>query len=305
MSEVAGDLYGGIEAGGTKFVCAVGSGPGKIVAEVRFPTTSPDETLTKVVRFFEQETKKSAIKAIGIAAFGPLDPKPASLTYGYITTTPKPGWANTDIGGLLYRHFYLPIGFDTDVNGAALGEYTWGVGQGLDSVLYLTVGTGIGGGAIADGKIVHGLLHPEMGHIRIPHDWNLDGYRGFCTYHGDCFEGLACGPAIKERWGIAAEELPNEHPGWKLEAHYLALALANYTFVLSPQRLILGGGVMEHPGLFEMIRIEYAQILNGYIQRPEITARIADYIVPPGLGNQAGVLGAIALAKQVGNASKI
>jgi fructokinase len=291
-------LFGGVEAGGTKFVCAVGTSPENLRNEIRFPTTSPEETIAEVIRYFKQESKKEPFSAIGIASFGPVDPQPDSPTFGYITNTPKPGWANIDLGGQLRDALNVPIGFDTDVNGAAYGEYCWGAGKGLASVLYLTIGTGIGGGAVAEGKIVHGLLHPEMGHIRIPHQYNIDPFQGCCTYHEDCFEGLACGLAMAERWGKPAQELGDDHPAWDLEAEYIAFALANYTLTLSPQVMILGGGVMQHLGLFPRIHQKFQKILNSYINVPMILQEIDRYIVPPGLGNRSGVLGAIGLAKQ-------
>ena len=184
-------LYGGIEAGGTKFVCAVGSGPDDIRAQTQFPTTTPGETLARAIDFFRAQPPNLA--AIGIASFGPVDPNPASPTFGYITTTPKPGWAQTDFAGAIRRALDLPVGFDTDVNGAALAEYRWGAAQGLDTFIYLTIGTGLGGGGLINGCPMHGLIHPEMGHIRLPHDWEADPFPGTCPYHGDCLEGLAAG----------------------------------------------------------------------------------------------------------------
>jgi fructokinase len=291
-------FVGGIEGGGTKFVCAVGTGPDDIRAESRFPTTDPDETIEQSIAFFrEQQMHHGPIRALGIASFGPVDPQPDSPRFGYITSTPKPGWKDTDFGGRISRELGLPLGFDTDVNVAALGEARWGAAQGLDTFLYLTVGTGIGGGGLVNGRMVHGLIHPEMGHVRIPHDRDEDPYAGRCPFHGDCLEGLACGPAIEERWKTPARELPPDHPAWALEAKYLAFALVNYACTFSPQRMILGGGVMEQPQLFPMIRQQVQQLLNGYVQSPAILERIDDYIVPPGLGNRAGVLGAIALAQ--------
>lgn len=291
-------LYGGIEAGGTKFVCAVGTEPGDIRAEVRFPTTSPQETLQQAVAFFqEQEEQFGKLTAVGIAAFGPLDPKPTSPTFGYITTTPKPGWANANLAGAIRDALNIPIGFDTDVNGAALGEWRWGAAQGLDTFIYLTIGTGVGGGAMVNGRLLHGLVHPEMGHMQLPHDWEKDPYKGHCPFHGDCLEGMAAGPAIGERWGKPAYELPAEHPAWDLEAHYLATALQSLICTLSPERIIMGGGVMEQPQLFPLLRQKVQTYLNGYVQHPAILNDIDTYIVPPGLGNQAGVLGAIALAE--------
>ncbi|MCP4639823.1 MAG: ROK family protein [bacterium] len=290
-------LFGGIEAGGTKFVCAVGSGPDDIVQEVRFPTTTPDETIGQAIAFFREQGGVGTLAAVGIGSFGPVDPNPESATFGYVTTTPKPGWANTDFAGLVGHALGVPVGFDTDVNGAALGEYRWGAGQGLDTLLYLTVGTGIGGGGVVNGGLMHGLVHPEMGHVRLPHDLDRDPYPGCCPFHGDCLEGLASGPAIEARWETSARELPEDHPAWELEAHYLALALVGFICTLSPQRIILGGGVMEQKQLFPLIRRDVVGLLNDYVKTPAILSEIDSYIVPPGLGNRAGVAGALALAQ--------
>jgi len=291
-------LYGGIEAGGTKFVCAVGTGPDDIQDEIRFPTTQPEETISQAIAFFRKHHKASGLAAIGIAAFGPVDPNPASATWGYITSTPKPGWRDTNFAGAVSQAVGVPVGFDTDVNGAALGEHRWGAAQGLDTFLYLTIGTGFGGGAMMGGKLAHGLVHPEMGHIRVPHDWDRDPFPGTCPFHGDCLEGLAAGPAIGQRWQQRAETLGPDHPAWDLEAEYLALGLVNYICTLSPQRIILGGGVMDQPHLFPLVREKTLGYLNGYVQSPAILDHIDTYIVPPGLGNRAGVLGAIALAME-------
>jgi len=298
-SNTADKVFGGIEAGGTKFVCAVGTGPMDIRAEIRFPTTASGETLGRAIEFFRQQQAEAPLAAIGIGSFGPLDPRPVSPTYGYITSTPKPGWADTDIVGPIQQALGVPVGFDTDVNVAALGEFRWGAAQGLDTFIYLTVGTGIGGGGMVNGQLVHGLVHPEMGHIHIPHDWQRDPFPGSCPYHGDCFEGLASGPALARRWGQKAETFPAGHAAWSLEAHYLALALINYTCTVSPQRIILGGGVMSQTELYPMVRREFQETLNGYIVSPDIESHIEGYIVPPGLGNRSGVLGAIALAQLV------
>jgi fructokinase len=289
--------YGGIEAGGTKFVCAVGSGPDDIRAETRFPTTTPEETMGRAIAFFREQAEPVGLRAIGIASFGPVDPDPRSARYGFITTTPKPGWADTDLAGEVGRALSLPVGFDTDVNGAALGEHRWGAAQGLDTFIYLTIGTGIGGGGMVKGQLMHGLIHPEMGHIRVPRDQEADPFSGICPYHGDCLEGLASGPALQARWGQAAEALPAEHPAWPLQARILGLALSNFICTLSPQRIILGGGVMAQPQLFPLARAEVQRLLNEYVQAPEILTDIDNYIVPPALGSQAGVLGAIALAE--------
>jgi fructokinase len=291
-------LYGGIEAGGTKFVCAIGSGPGDLRAEARFPTTTPEESIGRAVDFFRAHRALGALRGVGIASFGPIDPNPSSPTYGHVTTTPKAGWAQTDFVGRVSAALTVPVGFDTDVNVAALGEWRWGAAQGLDTFVYLTVGTGIGGGGMANGRLIHGLMHPEMGHLRIPHDLASDPFPGCCPYHGDCLEGLASGPAIEARWGQRGETLPPDHPAWPLEAHYLACGLVCYMLTLSPQRVIMGGGVMEQQQLFPLVRAEVLRLLNGYLQVSQVTAGIDDYIVPPALGGRAGVLGALALAER-------
>lgn len=291
-------LYGGIEAGGTKFVCAVGTGPEDVRKEVRFPTTSPGECIQQSITFFEAIcAEHGPLAGIGIASFGPLDPNPASPAFGHITTTPKAGWAHTDLAGPVGRALGVPVGFDTDVNGAALGEFRWGAAQGLDTFVYMTIGTGIGGGAMVNGRLVHGLIHPEMGHVLPPHDRNEDPFEGVCPYHGDCLEGLASGPAIERRWKDKAEHLLEGHPAWDLEAKYLAHGIVPQIYILSPQRIILGGGVMEQRHLFPRVRQYVRRILNGYIQSPAILENMDRYIVPPALGNRAGVLGAIALAQ--------
>ncbi|MEZ4659776.1 MAG: ROK family protein [Caldilineaceae bacterium] len=294
-------LYGGIEAGGTKFVCAVGSGPDDMRAEIRFPTTqSPQDAIGQAINFFRQQQAQAPLSAIGIASFGPVDPEPNSPTWGYVTTTPKPGWAHTNLAGAVRDALNLPVGFDTDVNGAALGEHRWGAAQGLDTFVYLTVGTGLGGGGMVNGKLLHGMMHPEMGHMLVPHDWEADPYGGYCPYHGDCWEGLAAGPALHGRWQVDPTTLPPDHPAWRLEAHYLALGLMNIITTLSPQRIIMGGGVMDQAQLFPLMRTEVQTLLNSYIQMPQIMQELDRYIVPPALGGRAGVLGAIALAQDAG-----
>jgi fructokinase len=297
-AESRNDLYGGIELGGTKTVCVVARGPGEVLAEVRFPTTTPEETLGQAVAFLREQPP---VAGVGIGAFGPVDLHPSSSTYGWITSTPKPGWANADVVGTIQEGLSVPVAFDTDVNAAALGEYRWGAAQGLDTFLYITIGTGIGGGGLVNGKLMRGLIHPEMGHIFVPHDREADPYSGACPYHGDCLEGLAAGPAFEGRWGQRAGRLPPDHPAWPLEAQYLSYGLASLICTLSPQRIILGGGVMQQTHLFEMVRQKVQERLNGYIQAPEVLARIEEYIVPPGLGNLAGVLGSVALAQQIGS----
>lgn len=285
---------GAIEAGGTKFVVAVGDENGNIIERDNFPTTTPKETVQRIFDFFDDKE----VEAIGLGCFGPIDPDLKSPTYGYVTTTPKPGWQNFDIVGEMQKHYPdMPIGFDTDVNGAALGEAYFGAAKGLDSALYLTIGTGIGGGAIVEGKLVHGLLHPEMGHMMLTQRED-DQYAGKCPFHRTCFEGLAAGPAIEERWGVKGHELAKDHKAWDLEAWYIAQALAIYVLTLSPKKIILGGGVMHQEQLFPLIHKYLQERLNGYIQKDEITTdAIKDYIVYPGLGDNAGVCGALALAK--------
>lgn len=283
-------LIGAIEAGGTKFVLGIGNEKGEILERVSIPTESPQETMPKVIEFFMGK----GVEAIGVGCFGPIDPKKDSPTYGYITTTPKVKWANYNIIGELKKHFNVPIAFDTDVNGATLGELTWGVAKGLDSALYITVGTGIGAGAIVEGKMIHGLLHPEMGHIMVKKHEN-DNYKGKCPYHGDCLEGVAAGPALEERWGKKGFELEPNHPAWEMEAYYLAQALVNFILIVSPEKIIMGGGVMKQEHLFPMIRKEVANILKGYINKKEISEDIDNYIVAPKLGDNAGLCGAVAL----------
>lgn len=293
------DLYAGIEAGGTKWVCVLGRSDGEILEEISLPTLSPAETISQVIAFFNQKAATyGKLQGIGIGSFGPLDLNPDSPTYGYLTTTPKPGWANTDLVGRFREAFNLPIGFDTDVNAAALGEARWGAARGFSDFVYLTIGTGIGGGGMVNGKLLHGLVHPEMGHLRLPHDHQRDPFAGVCPYHGDCLEGLASGPALEARWGQRGEVLPPDHLAWDLEAQYLALGLVNIICTLSPQRIILGGGVMRQESLFPRIRTKVQQILNGYIQSDSLQSDINAFIIPPALGNRSGVLGAIALAVQ-------
>jgi fructokinase len=288
-------LFGGLEAGGTKFVCAVGTGPDDIVAQERFPTTKPEETIGQAIAFFE--LYKENLTAVGIGSFGPVDLNKGSDRYGYITSTPKPHWGDVDLVGLVRRALNVPVGFDTDVNAAALGEQKWGAAQGLDNFIYLTIGTGIGGGGMVEGRLLHGLVHPEMGHISLPHDYEQDPFIGRCPYHKDCLEGMASGPAIEARWGKPGHQLPEAHPAWDLEAHYLAHALKTFITVLSPQRIILGGGVMAQKQLLPMIRQKVLDFLNGYVQSPVITEAIDSYIVAPGLDGRAGVLGSMVLGE--------
>jgi fructokinase len=293
------EYYGGIEAGGTKIVCSIANDPFDILAIERFPTSTPEETIRKIILFFTENQKLHNIKlvSLGIGSFGPLDLNQNSITYGSITTTPKKGWRNTKLIQPIQQALGVPVSFDTDVNAAAIGEGKWGAARGLDNFIYITIGTGIGGGVIINGKPVHGLIHPEMGHIRLIQDKSIDPYKGKCPYHNNCFEALASGPAIEERWNKKANELEPNHPGWVLEADYIAQALSNFICCFSPQKLILGGGVMQQNHLFPLIRSKTLEYLNNYVQSEAILANIEHYIVPPGLGNQSGILGAIALAQ--------
>ena len=286
-------VYGGIEAGGSKWECAVGTGPDDLRASATLPTTSPEETIDRAVDFFERE---GPVDAIGIGSFGPLDGNTASPTWGYITTTPKPGWAQTDVGQAIRRRLAVPVAFETDVNAAALGESRWGATQGLDTSCYITVGTGIGGGGLVEGKLLHGLMHPEFGHMRIPHDTAVDPFPGACPYHGDCWEGLASGRAIEARWGRPAVEVTDD-AAWALEARYLALGLVSVICVLSPQRLVIGGGVMKRPGLLGLVQREIVGLMNGYLGTAVGGESISDFLTTPALGPRAGVLGALALAE--------
>lgn len=282
---------GAIEAGGTKFVCGIGNENGEILERVSFPTETPEKTLNNVIEFFKDKN----IERLGVGSFGPIDPDLNSETYGYITKTPKPNWSDYNIIGELKKYFDVPMVFSTDVNGAALGEATWGAAKGLKNCIYLTIGTGIGGGAIVSGSMVHGMLHPEMGHILVKRHPE-DNYKGKCPFHGDCFEGMAAGPAIEERWGMKGYELPVDHKAWELEAYYIAQALMNYILILSPEKIILGGGVMKQQQLFPLIRKNVKELLSGYVQTKEILDNIDEYIVYPDLGDSAGLLGAVALA---------
>lgn len=283
-------LIGGIEAGGTKFVCGIGNEKGEILDRISFPTETPEITLKKVVEYFKDKN----IETLGIGSFGPVDINPKSENYGSIRKTPKLTWTNFNILEYLKKHFSISMVIDTDVNGAALGESIWGAAKNLDNCIYLTVGTGIGGGILISGKLVHGMLHPEMGHIIIKRHPN-DKYEGKCPFHKDCLEGLASGPAIEERWKTKGDKLPLDHEAWNLEAFYIAQALVNYILILSPEKIILGGGVMKQKQLFPKIRKYVKEMLNEYIQADDILKNIDEYIVSPKLGDNAGLLGAMAL----------
>lgn len=296
-------LVGAMEGGGTKFVCAVGTGP-QDLARTEFPTgDDPARVLAQATDWLRlQEQERGKLRAVGIGSFGPVDLNPDSRTYGHVTATTKPGWDGADILGPVRCAFPgLPVAFETDVNAAALGEYYWGAGAGLDDFVYVTIGTGIGGGALSGGRLVHGLVHPEMGHMLLPRS-NGDTFEGACPYHGACWEGLCSGPALLKRTGARAEDLPADHAAWAYATEYTALALANITGVLSPRRLIIGGGVSRAGRLgreqfFRMIREKTRAAVGGYLASPALADEIDDYIVPPRLGDDAGVCGAVALAQ--------
>lgn len=293
---------GGIEFGGTKTVCVVGS-PGVVEDEIRFATgDDPAANLSTCAEFFRAQ---HGVEAIGVGAFGPCDPDPGSPTYGYVTTTPKPGWGGFDVLGALREG--MPdalLAFDTDVNVAALGELVHGAGRGLGSLVYLTIGTGIGGGLVADGHLIHGLMHPEMGHIPIPRPQSeIEVFAGVCPFHGDCLEGVASGPALSARWGTPAQDIgPDDdryEAMWDLEAVYVADALHILVCTVSPQRIVLGGGVGEQPQLHERIRPRLQASLAGYIQQPAISRHIDEFVVGPALGNHSGGIGALELAHRL------
>ncbi|MNW42569.1 putative fructokinase [compost metagenome] len=281
---------GAIEAGGTKFVCGVGNEAGDIEDRIHFPTRRPSETMRDVIAFFRDKK----VESIGIGSFGPIDMEQSSPTYGYVTTTPKPGWAGYNFVGTLKSVFDVPIGWDTDVNAAALGEAIWGAAQGLDSCVYYTIGTGIGVGIYTEGNLVHGLVHPEGGHI-LTRRHPDDDFAGICPYHGDCLEGMAAGPALEARWKAKGDSLPKDHLVWEMEAYYIAQAVCGIILTLSPKKVILGGGVMKQVQLLPMIREAVGRSLNGYVSAAPIVSDIQHYIVPPLLGDNAGLCGALAL----------
>lgn len=299
-------VYGAIEGGGTKFVVAVGHGPDTILARIRLPTTTPEETLGAAADFLAQATAASRrpLAAVGMACFGPVELDPSSPLYGHMLDTPKPGWQGAPLIAPLTERLGVPVALDTDVNGAALAEWRWGAAQHCDPTLYLTVGTGIGGGAIVGGRPLHGLLHPEMGHIPVPRlswpDGTPDTFAGSCPYHGPCLEGMAAGPALRERLGAPAEQLDANAPIWELEAGYIAYALATYTLVLSPRRIVLGGGVFQQAHLLERVRRRLREALNGYIRRPQLADQVDEYVVAPYFGQDAGLIGGFALAQRIG-----
>ena len=294
-----GEIYGGVETGGTWVVCALGSGPDELIRTETFRTEAPGPTLERIAAFFTAGPRPAAV---GVGSFGPLDLDRDSPTWGHVTTTPKPGWAHAPVAPVLSERLGVPVIFDTDVNAAAVGEQTWGAGRGLPSLCYLTVGTGIGAGLVIDGHTVHGLIHPEVGHMRVPHDQARDPFAGVCPVHGDCWEGLAAGPAISRRWERPAEELPDDHPAWELEAEYVALGLLAIVSTVSPHRIVIAGGVMDRPGLRVATAVRLRALVKGYLKNSMLDERIYEYLVAPALGDHAGVLGAIELARRADTA---
>ncbi len=284
--------FGALEAGGTKMVCAVGTEEGRILDRVSIPTETPEITMPKLLAYFQDKD----IEALGIGCFGPVDLDRKSETYGHIMMTPKLAWRGYDICGYFREGLNVPVGFDTDVNGSMLGESTWGCAKGLDTAIYITVGTGVGVGVLAGGKLLHGMQHPEGGHMLIPARKD-DSYKGKCPSHGHCLEGLAAGPAIEERWGAKGTALADRQEVWELEAYYLAYAITNYIFVLSPQKTIVGGGVMHQEQMFPLVRKKVTEMLGGYLKTKELE-NMESYIVPPSLHDDQGIMGALKLGME-------
>ena len=292
---MSGRLYGCVEAGGTKFVVGVAAAPDDIRETVQFETRTPEETIGATLKWLKDaQVRHGPLAAIGIASFGPLELDRQAANWGHITATTKKGWSDSDFGARIGRELDLPVGFDTDVNGAAIAESRWGAGRGKAACVYVTIGTGIGGGAIIDGKPLHGLSHPEMGHIRLPRHLHDTDFPGICAFHGDCLEGLASGPAIKARWGATLSDLPSDHPAHDIIAWYLAQLVVTLQSIMEPGCIILGGGVTGTPGLLERIRAKADELGGGYFR-----GRADQVILSPGLGVKAGLLGGLALAQDI------
>lgn len=286
---------GAIEAGGTKMVVGIGDENGNLIDRASIPTTDPETTFAKMLEYFETAKQKGMnIEALGIGSFGPVDLNPNSETYGYITSTPKIGWANTDFAGYFEKALNVPVGFDTDVNGAILGEVTYGAAMGATSAIYITIGTGVGVGVYYEGKLMHGLVHPEAGHILLMRHPG-DTYKGKCPFHSNCMEGLASGPAVAERWGAPGAELTDKKEVWELESYYIAQAITNYVLCYSPEKIILWGGVMHQESMFHLIRTQVKEMLAGYINHPMLAGDLSEYIISPGLNEDPGIKGAIKL----------
>jgi len=283
---------GALEAGGTKMVCAIGDEKGHIFDKISIPTLTPADSMPEMIEYFS----KNNIDALGIGSFGPIDLNKSSSAYGYITSTPKKAWTNYNIVGNFTKRLGCPIGFDTDTNAAALGEACFGITKGLDASMYITIGTGIGVGIFIENKLLHGMLHPEAGHILLAKHPS-DTYKGKCPFHSNCFEGLASGPAIEERYGAKADTLSDRKDVWELEAFYIAQALVNYTLTVSPKRIVLGGGVMHQKQLFPLVRTQFARMMNGYIKTKELKD-LEYFIVPSVLKDNQGILGCFKLAEE-------
>ena len=292
--------YGAIEAGGTKIVCAIASDPDNIIKEIILPTETPEITLSRMADFFLEYQQQSGkkITSLGIGCFGSLELDKSSPQYGHIINTSKAEWKDTNIVGYLSEKIKAPIIFETKDNAAAYCEYKWGTGKGLETLFYMTIGTEIGGGVIVNGELIHGLMHPEPGHITVKKHPD-DHFEGRCQYHENCLEGLASAKSVDVRWNCHALELGNDHPAWELEAYYIAQALATCIHAISPQKIILGGGLMNKQCLFPLIRKKVKEMLNGYISHESILSNIDEYIVPSDFRNKAGITGALALAMEM------
>ena len=287
-------LYGTLEAGGTKMVLSLGNENNELLEQATLPTEAPEKTLPAMIRWYKERN----VDALGIGTFGPVDLNPASPTYGWITSTPKPGWGNTPLLPRMQEALGVPAEIDTDVNAAALAEWQLGAARGLNSCMYVTIGTGVGAGLVIEGKMVHGLIHPELGHMLLRQEANDPSPEGFCPYHKGCIEGLCSGPAMEKRWGRKAFDLPQDHEAWELEAAYLAQMCMNAICAFSPEKIILGGGVMQQKHLFPRIRQKTAALLNGYVQAEPVLNGMENYITEPGLGTRSGALGALLLARK-------
>ena len=285
-------LIGALEAGGTKMVCSIGTPKGGVLQRASFRTLTPDETIPQMLDFF----RNFEISALGIGSFGPLDLNPKSKTYGTITSSPKKAWRDFPILETMRHELHVPVEIDTDVNAAALAEYVVGAGKTYKSLVYVTVGTGVGGGIILNGDIVHGLVHPEVGHMLLTPSEMDTMPGGMCPSHDHCLEGLASGPAIEKRWGLSPALMMENHPAWDLEADYLAQMCVNLIMTVSPEIIVLGGGVMQQQHLFPKIRKHVFRMLGGYVASARLDEEHLDsYIVPPALGNNSGVTGALLL----------
>lgn len=290
-------VYGAVEGGGTKFVCMIGTGPSDVVDEITIPTTDPTDTIGSVIEFLARTRPGVALAAVGIATFGPIGLDPLAETYGCVLKTTKEEWSGARILSPIARRLGVPIGWDTDVNGAILGEARWGAAQGVDPALYLTVGTGIGGGALVNGATIHGLLHPEMGHVPVPIVPG-DPFPGICSFHGHCLEGVASGPALAARASRSVADIPTDDPTWDLEARYLAYGISSLVLALSPKRVVVGGGVMKQAHLLPRVRNAFIDVLHGYLDVPEIVEHVDDYLVLSSLDQRAGLYGALVLAER-------